>query len=504
MKNNFLVKHKIQISEIALILLVFCFAFGLRLWLLVNTNDFHGISNGNIIRAQLLLNNDLAKDELFEPVHPPLHILLLMVGIKAFNDPVLGGRLISLFFGSLFLLPFYYCIKFLFDQRTAVFSMLAAAVYSEHVVYSVIATSEVCFHFFLFLSLFLLLSFFRRQSIKYLFISALCLGLASLCRYEGLLFVPLFAFALKGQLRRCCMFMGTALILPAIWMYVNFINSGDALRFINTNNLTVPLQFSWIRSQGIEMGFMEKILFWPMSLVDTLGAFMYVSGIAGILYCLFKRKNILMGMIFSFLFFVFMFKTVQESLYLQPRYGITLGLLLIPYSIFCISQALENLKKYKIIIPSSLILLLIASMIPPLGQRVLGAPLYAPLFAKKLAAYMHENIKESDNIFFDHCGDEKYKAPIKVLSGLNPRQFVFMAYLKPKDGQFQADREMFFQGLEKAGVSILIYSPGGDLRDILELGKGVKQRIVEDFKFNLLDSIEPYYVYSVENLNDAK
>ena len=46
-----------------------------------------------------------------------------------------------------------------------------------------------------------------------------------------------------------------------------------------------------------------------------------------------------------------------------------------------------------------------------------------------------------------------------------------MPYLVLKDGQWLADKEMFFKVLKEAEIDILIYSPKGDLKDILELGK---------------------------------
>ncbi|MCK4994150.1 MAG: glycosyltransferase family 39 protein [Candidatus Omnitrophica bacterium] len=491
-------------NRIGLILLILLLAFSIRLGLLLVSDDFHGVSNGRIIRAQLILNHDLPGDKWYSPVHPPLHLLFLMGGIKVFNYPVVVPRLISLIFGTLLLLPFYYCVKFLFDEQIAVFSILAAALYSEHIVYSVIATSETCFHFFLFLSLFLLLSFSKKKSSKYLLSSALCLGAACLCRYEGLLFIPLFSFSLREDLKHCALFITAALIAPAIWMFINFTHSGDPLQFINTNDFTVPLQFGWIRAQGEALGIFKKAMFWPKSLIDNLGAGVFIFGIGGIVYSLVRRERMFMSLLFCFLLFVFIFRTMEEKLYVQERYAITLGLLLIPYSVFSISKAIESFGKHNMKVSGIVTLLLIASMIPSLGQRVLAAPLYAPLFAKQAAAYMCENIKEGDNIILDHCGDEKYREPIKVLSGINPKQFVSMPYLVPKDGQWRADKELFFKVLDAAKVNVLVYSPKGDLQDILELEKRDNPVMVENFKFSLLYSGKPYFVYNVEKVNNVR
>ncbi len=497
-------KKTVISNQIVLIALIMLLAFLIRLGLLLVSDDFHGVSNGRIIRAQLILKNELPNGQWYSPVHPPVHLMFLMGGIKLFNDPSLGARLISLIFGTLLLLPFYYCVKFLFDGQVAVFSMLAVAVYSEHVVYSVIATSETCFHFFLFLSLFLLLTFLKEKSAKCLLGSALCLGAASLCRYEGLLFIPLFAFALREDLKHCALFVAAALIGPAVWMFINFIHRGDPLQFINTNDFTVPLQFGWIRAQGEAMGTLKKAMFWPKSLIDTLGWGVFLLGIGGIAYSLFRRERMFMGLLFCFLLAVFVFRTIEEKLYVQERYAITLGLLLIPYSVFSISKVIESFRKHDIKIPGIVTLLLIGSMIPSLGQRVLAAPLYTPLFAREVAAYMHENIREGDNIILDHCGDEKYREPLKVLSGINPKQFVLMPYLVPKDGQWLADKEMFFKVLKEAKVNILIYSPKGDLKDILGLEKKGKQAIINEFEFSLLYSRNPYFIYRVEKVDDVK
>jgi len=74
----------------------------------------------------------------------------------------------------------------------------------------------------------------------------------------------------------------------------------------------------------------------------------------------------------------------------------------------------------------------------------------------------------------------------------------------PKDGQWLAEGEMFFKVLKEAKIDILIYSPKGDLQDILGLEKKGKQTIIHGFKFSLIYSIAPYFVYSVERVNSVK
>ncbi len=472
----------------------------IRLILLLVTSDFHGVSAGKTLLAKLILENGVSGSNWYVPVHPPLHLLFIISGLKLFYFPLLVPRLISLFFGIALFLPYYYTIKKIFNKRVAVYSLIGISLYSQHIIYSVIGTSETCFHFFLFLSLLFAILFYNVKKNIFLFLSALAIGLSSLCRYEGLLFIPLMVLFLKENNRAVIVFFLVSIIMPLLWMVVSYRYGGNALHFISTNDINVPLQFNWIRSTGIKIALLNKIWFWPNTLLNTLGIPMFIFGFLGVLFCLVKREKLFFAGMFLIILAIFVLRTVQEKLYLQPRYSITLGLMLIPFAVFIFIKIIDMINRK---IPYWIVLLLLWTMIPAIGKNIFAEPLYAPEFAKNIARYMKNNITKGENIIMDHCGDEKFKEPIKLLSGINPKQFVLTPYMTASGKQLVFDKKVFFDNLEKENIQILIYSPYGNLGSALALEKQGAQAKIDGFYFHLVYTSGPYYIYRVEKLKES-
>ena len=101
------------------------------------------------------------------------------------------------------------------------------------------------------------------------------------------------------------------------------------------------------------------------------------------------------------------------------------------------------------------------------------------------------------------CGDEKYREPIKVLSRINPGQFVTMHYMVSKNGRWVADKKRFFDVLKISRAKLLIYSPRGDLKDILRLGENDKKVFKEGMCFRLVYKRGPYLIYRIERENGS-
>jgi len=487
-----------RFAEIIIVVLVVIAAIYIRIVLLVNTDDFHGISAGKILLAKSIINRTLPW-QWYPVVHPPVHLTMIIFGLNLYHNPLIISRLISLFFAGFSFFFYYYYVRGIFDSKTAFFSIVSVALYSEHIVYSVIGTPETMFHAMLFLGLFYWILFLEKGKSKFLYVSAIAIGIASLTRYEGLLFIPFILFFLRKQRKKAVLFFASAFLFPVIWMTLNYLFRGNAFLFLSTNDFNVPLQFNWMRSKGINIDFVYKLLFWPRIMMKTLGWPMFVSGIGGIILCLFKKKKMFPTMLFLVLFIIFILRTLQEKLYLQPRYSITLGLMLMPFSIFFALRIMKLINKRWL---TWCVFLLIWTMIPCIGERVISAPLYAPNFAKNIAKYIKNNIIEDENIIMDHCGDERYKEPIKLLSGLNPRQFILKPYQVVKSGRWVADKEKFFEVVEEEKVRILIYSPLGDLGNVLGLEKKGSPAMIKGYSFDLQYENDPYFVYRLRKIND--
>ncbi|MFH1460162.1 MAG: glycosyltransferase family 39 protein [Candidatus Omnitrophota bacterium] len=487
-------------KEILYLILSWVIIFISRLVLLLKTDDFHALAAGKVLIIDHFLRNPFILKDAYIAVHPPGHLFFLFITLKLFYDTLFAPRLVSLLFGSVLVFPFYYYTKSIFNTKIAVFSLFAIALYSQHIIYSVIATQDTTFHFFLFLSFLLFFFHCKTQNQKYLFFTALALGFTGLCRYEGMAFIPLFTFFIaKNNFKRAIVFFLLASLLPLSWIFINY-KFGDNSTFFDFSSCFgsgVPMQFHWIRSQGFKIDFIDKLLYWPLILVNTLGWATPILGLGGIIYCLKEKKNFFSVTAFIMLFLMFMVKTLEEQVYLQPRYSITLGLMLIPFSLYALFK-IASLLKINIKFANILAVILLATMISAIGQNILSEPLFAPSFAKNIAVYLKHNVNEKDCILVDDCGDEKYKEPIKLLSKVNPKQFVFAVLRIEQNGRWVIDEKMFFDALEKHNVTCLLYSPYGSFASVLKLNPGKIPDIINGFIFAMAYENGPYQVYWVK------
>ncbi|MBU1044838.1 MAG: glycosyltransferase family 39 protein [Candidatus Omnitrophica bacterium] len=494
--NSILSKHK----EYLLVGLILLLAFIIRMGILLHTVDFHGISNGRILEAQMILNDPLNL-KLWVPVHPPGHILFVIIGIKLFGSFFAISRIISLGFGMMTILISYLYLKQVFNKQIALFSILAISLYSAHIVYSIIGTSETMFHFFLFLSLYLYEQFKRKSNLSLLYLFGLSVGFASMCRYEGLLLIPFYLFFLRKSKINIMGFISFALLFPLAWMLVNYLAFGSPIEFLASNNFIVPQQINWIRDNGFNIDFIYKFLFWPKAMISTLGIAVFVFGWLGLIYAQLNRQANVLGGLFIVLFAIFVINTLREMLYLQPRYGITLGLMLIPFSVYCFMKVIEKIDSR---IPRWTVLILLWTMIIPIGSQVLGSSLFAPEFAKNTAFYLKENRNLGSNIMIDHCGDEKFREPIKVLSRIDPIYFSLMPVMIDENNDYVIDQEKFFKMIENNNIETLVYSPYGDLAGILKLNIENIPQQRRNFLFTLKHKNAPYYIYDIKKVKNDK
>ncbi|MBU1088052.1 MAG: glycosyltransferase family 39 protein [Candidatus Omnitrophica bacterium] len=499
LQTNWLNKLKaglIQSQEYVMVTLIILLGLIIRLGLLLNTVDFHGISNGKIIQALLIINNP-GNLGYWTPVHPPAHFLFVIAGLKLFAPLVIAPRIISLGFGLMTIFTAYLYLKLKFNREIALFSILGISLYSLHIIYSIIGTSETSFHFFLLCSLYVYEVFKLKQKRYLLSILGLCVGMASMCRYEGLLLIPFYFVFLGKEKKQLFEFTIYALIIPAIWMLVNYSAFGNAFKFIQSNNFIIPFQLNWMRQQGIRVEFFDKLFFWPKSLIKTLGVGVFSFGVFGLGAAVFKREKKLLSSLFLMFFAVFVLNTIKETLYLQPRYGITLGLILIPFSIYFFYETVGTRNK---IISRTIILIMLWTMIIPIKEQILTTPLSAPLFARNTALYLANNAETIEYIIIDDCGDEKYREPIKVLSKINPKFFILMPKSINLKGDYLIDEKQFFKALNANNVTTLVYSPYGGLNDILKLNSEAETQQRQNFLFTLKYKSDPYYIYEIKRV----
>ncbi|MGZ6124706.1 MAG: glycosyltransferase family 39 protein [Myxococcales bacterium] len=155
----------------------------------------------------------------------PLHLTLVGWLVRLLGDRVLAARLLSLASGLLCVWLLYRIAERERGREAALWAGLALALSPLHIQSSTTGASEAVF-----LALFLaaLLLVLREQAL----VPALLLGAAGLVRYDGWLYVPLFAallFQRQRDVPRALGFCALAATPAFFWMWVNAHWTGDAL-----------------------------------------------------------------------------------------------------------------------------------------------------------------------------------------------------------------------------------------------------------------------------------
>ncbi|MBP7163935.1 MAG: glycosyltransferase family 39 protein [Candidatus Omnitrophica bacterium] len=131
--------------------------------------------------------------------YPLISILgIIFFGIAkllSVTDPVIAVNFMNVFFSSISLIPFFFFLKNLFDDKTAILSSLLLCVNPLFLSTSIYGNSHSPFLFFLFSALWLLTVYFKACSAKPLFLAAFFFGLAGAARIQDMaVMVPSIGF----------------------------------------------------------------------------------------------------------------------------------------------------------------------------------------------------------------------------------------------------------------------------------------------------------------------
>ncbi len=229
----------------------------------------------------------------------PLHLYSVGAVLKVWPEREHAGRLVSLVFGVLSVVPLYLLTRRLFGWKAGLVAGLAFAAWGMHMQMSTTAGSES-------LSLFLVLcvlSLFARAReegrFTPLFWSAVLLNLACATRYDSWLLMPvltlLLAFGDRDRvagLTRAVLFGFLCLPFPMIWMQGNELATGSAIfpvKYIEDFHRTWAQ--SGIAAYG-EWGFrLQNLFFWPWMAVLTLSPLVAVLSAVGLVHVWRKRPE---------------------------------------------------------------------------------------------------------------------------------------------------------------------------------------------------------------------
>ncbi|MFH1093733.1 MAG: glycosyltransferase family 39 protein [Candidatus Omnitrophota bacterium] len=393
----------------------------MRIIAFIGSDNFHGIAAGKIMEAKRILEHPHELTAWIVPAHGPAHLYLVALGLKLSNNHYNSAVFLSLLFGIGVLLPYIGFVKSAFDDKTAICSSFLIAFFPLHIIYSVLSTAETMFLFFLFSGL---LFFVREQKtgrlIDLLF-SALFLSIATVCRFEGGLFIIIImTMLLIKNRRKAFFFVLISSVLPIDWMWGNYLVSGNFMQFLFASDAIVKEGFARNRALGLNFGAFQKIFYWIIQIKSYFGLPILIGGLCALILYGFKKEYRKTTFLLIIPLAYFSYKTFIEELAMQPRYGMSLGMLLIPY----FSMLLANiLKQVKMNLRKTVFLTFIIYVVFRCAYLQLIMLPHSPVWVKEAALFLRNNTSIQDAIYIE-SKEDNIKEPLKVYSGLKAEQFI--------------------------------------------------------------------------------
>lgn len=176
-------------------------AFLLRLYTVLMAQGIAYDSAAYGFMARDLMKGNVDK-ALEIPGHPLYPFLISLFSINT-EDVEIVGRLISLFFGTLTVIPLYFLIRNAIGKKEAIFSVLFYAFHPYLVSYSGMMLTEATYWGMLVLSVYFFWTGLQRDKIWKMGLSGIFLGLAYLTRPEGIGYLAVYlAWAIIKGFRR--------------------------------------------------------------------------------------------------------------------------------------------------------------------------------------------------------------------------------------------------------------------------------------------------------------
>ena len=179
------------LNEKQMLLLLIGISFGLRLYAVLMAQ---GIANDSAVYgfiAKDFLKGHFIKGLSFSAA-PPLYPFLIYLFSPDTTHVEITGRLLSLFFGTLTIIPLFHLVKEAIGKKEAIFSALLYAFHPYLVTYSGMLLTEATYWGLLVLSVYFFWTGLKKEKLWSVALSGCFLGMAYLTRPEGIGYVLVF------------------------------------------------------------------------------------------------------------------------------------------------------------------------------------------------------------------------------------------------------------------------------------------------------------------------
>jgi len=289
----------------------------------------------------------------------PLHLYLMGILLQIWPSQEHVGRLLSLIFGVLSVIPLFALTRRLMGKRAAVWACLAFSVWGMHVQFSTTAGSEALALFLVLACLAYFAAAMEEGRFAPLVYSALMLNLACATRYDAWLLIPLLSVALLfgdkdriAAITRAVFFALFCLPFPLIWMQGN--ESAQWVPGFPYASAFAPIRYieqfhkDWVSGElgrwGKALYRLQNAFFWPGAALATLSPLVALFGVIGMVQAFRRRPEqrwLLWVAWIPSLYFTFRSAVLLNF---QPlaRFAATELVLVLPYVYFGFGELLKN------------------------------------------------------------------------------------------------------------------------------------------------------------------
>lgn len=392
---------------------------------------------------------------------------LLALSLYLWNQPLLSPRIVTVIFGIGIMIPFYFLVRMLFNERIAFCSGLLLAFYPLHVFQSGYTTSDAVYQFFLISSLYYLFKFKQdKEKLTAFFASALLLNVAVVLRFESWIFIPVLSFFLYSVGKKYSLiFFSLSMVLPCVWLLLCYHATGDMFY-----SFTMPVKTMRAEILLRHPEHQKEILRWLKVLSWNIGYPVVISGMLGVIYAFIRKKAASLAVLFLLLLSIYTVNSMLCRMWYNERYTIILGILLLPYSLLFVEKIASFLKAKPIFMFLPFIALSFSDFNKIYRKPVFYMPNIVttrlPQEISDIGIWLKNNTSSQDKIIISSDSYDLYIPDIVIRSSIPPGRFfeVYTPLVEP----ISRSKESIMRYIYSEKPRYLVLYSSGYLREVLD------------------------------------